>query len=88
MSWTNAYSLKQVGDCLKKVRKERGYTQQEFAELIGVSHATLSSMENGSPVRSCHLERALQFLGLRVVIVPKSAQVAVCENPHRTEVAP
>jgi len=81
VSWTNVYSLIQVGDFLREARKKRGYTQQEFAELIGVSHATLSSLENGVPVRSCHLERALQFLGFRMVIVPKSAQVAVCESP-------
>ena len=86
MSWTNAYSLEQAGKFLRSARKEQGYTQQEFAELVGVSHATLSAMENGLPVRSCHLERALQLLGFRAVLVPKSAQVAVREISQSKEV--
>ena len=44
MSWTSSYSLEQTGAFLKQVRKEKGYTQQEFADLIGVSHATLSAL--------------------------------------------
>lgn len=85
VAWVNAFSLEQVGAFLKSARRERGYTQQEYAEVIGISRATLSSMENGTPVMSCHLEKALQFLGFRIVVVPKSARVIVDERPNGTD---
>lgn len=77
MTWTNAYTVKQVGTFLKKTRRERGYTQDEFAEMVGVSHATLSALENGKSVSTKTLELALQLLGLRLVVVPKNAEVSV-----------
>lgn len=80
MRWTNSYSLEQTGAFLKRVRKEKGYTQQQFADLIGVSHATLSALENGGGVSAQTLEKAWQYLGLRLVLVPKSAQVRVVEE--------
>ncbi len=45
--------------------------------MIGVSHATLSALENGKSVSTKTLEKALQFLGYKLVIVPKSAKVAI-----------
>ncbi|MEQ3362820.1 helix-turn-helix transcriptional regulator [Raoultibacter massiliensis] len=32
---------------LRKARKERGYSQLEFARLVGVSRQTVSSIETG-----------------------------------------
>ena len=39
---------KQVGQFLKQLRKEKGITQEEFAEKIGVSGRTVSRWETGS----------------------------------------
>lgn len=36
-----------VGKAMKSFRKENGYTQTEFARLLGVSKQTISSYENG-----------------------------------------
>ncbi|MDR3316433.1 MAG: helix-turn-helix domain-containing protein [Coriobacteriales bacterium] len=80
MAWTNSYSLKQTGAFLRNARKQKGYTQDEFAEMIGVSHATLSSFENGKNVSSVVMERVLSYLGFRLVIVPKTASVTVAEQ--------
>lgn len=80
MSWTNSYSLEQTGAFLRQVRKERGLTQEQFARKLGVSHATLSALENGEGVSAATLERAWQLLDLRLVIVPKNAQVHVVER--------
>ncbi len=32
---------------LKKIRKEKGYSQTELAKLVGVSRQTISSIETG-----------------------------------------
>ncbi|MBP5555453.1 MAG: helix-turn-helix transcriptional regulator, partial [Lachnospiraceae bacterium] len=37
-----------VGQFLKQLRKEKGITQEEFAEKIGVSGRTVSRWETGS----------------------------------------
>ena len=75
--WTSAYSMEQVGAFLRKVRRTKGATQSEFAETIGVSHATLSALENGRSVSTRTLEKALQFLGYKLVIMPKNLAPAV-----------
>ena len=52
MKWTNVYGLDQLGSFLQKTRKEKGYTQDEFAEIIGASHATLSALDAPASVVS------------------------------------
>lgn len=37
-----------IGSFLQKLRKEKGQTQEEFAEMIGVSNRTVSRWETGS----------------------------------------
>lgn len=71
----NIYNIEQLGAYLKRVRKEKGISQADFADIIGVSHATLSALENGKGVSTATLEKALQFLGLRLIVLPKSDQV-------------
>ena len=40
--------LKKTGQFLKYLRKEKGITQEQFAEIIGVSGRTVSRWETGS----------------------------------------
>ncbi len=77
MRWSNIYGLEQLGSFLKKVRRDKGYTQEEFAEILITSHATLSALENGKGVSSKTLMSAINNLGLRLVVVPKAAHVQV-----------
>lgn len=77
MNWTNTYSLKQTGAFIKECRKQKGYTQEDFSTVLDISHATLSALENGRSVSTKTMEKALNYLGLRLVIVPKPAQVTV-----------
>ena len=51
MKWTNVYGLDQLGSFLQKTRKEKGYTQDEFAEIIGASHA--KTARASAPRPSC-----------------------------------
>lgn len=77
--WTNAYSLEDVGEFLKEARRERGLTQVQMAEKLGFSPVTLSALETGKNVSGKKVERYLQMLGYRTVIVPKTANIEVRE---------
>lgn len=77
--WTNAYSLEDVGEFLREARKDRGLTQAQMAEKLGFSPVTLSALETGKNVSGRKIERYLQMLGYRAVIVPKTASIEVCE---------
>ncbi len=77
--WTNAYSNEDIGQFLSEARKMRGITQAQMAEKLGFSPVTLSALETGKNVSTVKVEKYLQMLGFRVVIVPKSASVSVQE---------
>ncbi len=36
-----------LGDTIRLVREERGYSQEKLAEMMGVSRSTISKIENG-----------------------------------------
>ena len=40
-------NLLELGENIKKLRKERGYTQEVLAQKANISRATLSKLENG-----------------------------------------
>jgi len=75
--WTNSYTLDQLGAFIKETRQSQGIRQTEFAARLGVSHTTLSNLEQGKNTSTETLQLALQLLGLRLVVVPKAAQVTV-----------
>ena len=39
--------LRQIGDNIRTVRKQRGYSQEEFAELAGFSRSYYTEIETG-----------------------------------------
>ena len=77
--WTNAYSLDDMGKFLSRARKEKGFTQAQMAKQLGFSPVTLSALETGKNVSAEKIERYLQMLGYRTVIVPKAADIEVHE---------
>jgi transcriptional regulator with XRE-family HTH domain len=77
--WTNAYSYEDIGQFLREARRVRGITQVQMAKKLGFSTVTLSALETGKNVSSAKVERYLQMLGYRMVIVPKTANVEVSE---------
>jgi len=40
------YRLK-LGDTIRLVREQRGYSQEKLAEMMGVNRSTISKIENG-----------------------------------------
>ena len=77
--WTNAYSYEDIGEFLREARRVRGITQVEMAGKLGFSSVTLSALETGKNVSAVKVDRYLQQLGFRMVIVPKRADVEVTE---------
>lgn len=77
--WTNAYSFDDIGQFLRETRRARGITQAQMAKRLGFSAVTLSALETGKNVSTAKVEKYLQELGYRMVIVPKSADVKVTE---------
>ena len=77
--WANIYSLEDLGEFIKMARQKEGLLQEEFSNKMETTHATLSKLENGTPVSLRYLMKALQCLNLQLVIVPRSAHVIVEE---------
>jgi transcriptional regulator with XRE-family HTH domain len=63
---------KQTGELIKKTRKERGLTQKQFGELLGVTEATASRFENGSQNLTLEtLERIATVLKIEIIVSRK-----------------
>ena len=41
------YVLKQIGKNIQKIRKQKGYTQETFSELMNVSWSYVAKIESG-----------------------------------------
>ena len=41
------YVLKQIGKNIQKIRMKKGYTQETFSELMGVSWSYVAKIESG-----------------------------------------
>ena len=75
--WSYVYSTEQIGEFVKEARRERGLTQDELAERLQVSHATVSKLETGKNTSTKTMISALLTLGYCAVVLPKGANVVV-----------
>ena len=80
--WRSVYSCEQLGELIQEARKAAGFKQQDFARRSRMSHTTLSNMEQGKSTSSRNIEKVLQMLGYKLVVVPKSADVIVMEKTN------
>jgi len=64
--------LSDLGKTVRKLRKERNFTQEALAKEIGISRATLSKLENGylGNVSISTLNNTLSILGYELDIKP------------------
>ncbi len=76
-----AFDTAGLGRAIRRLRAERGMTQETLAEWLGVSRQTVVSMERGGPVSVAAVVRAITLLGAKLVIAPKSARVEEHPTP-------
>lgn len=62
-------SLSEIGAAIQSVRKENGLTQEQLADLAGISERTLRSMESGqgNPSFSAVVSTA-SVLGIKLMV--------------------
>lgn len=76
------HDAKDFGAYLRRMRKERGYTQAELAELAGVGVVYISQLENGK--ETAEIGKALQLLELLSVdLMATDRQSETTEAPWR-----
>lgn len=65
------HSLSEIGALIKQARKDNGLTQEQLAELAGISERTLRSIEigDGNPSFNAVVSTA-DVLGIRIVVQP------------------
>lgn len=66
------HSMQELGQTIRASRKEKQMTQAELSELLGMSRATLSALENGT-VREVGIRKVMavcSVLGLELVAQP------------------
>ena len=70
-----AYSANDLGRAIKRLRTERGMTQDALGQWCGVSRQTVVSMEHGGPVAVTIALKAITLLGAKVIVAPKDVIV-------------
>lgn len=51
-----------IGEMIQTYRLQNRYGTREYAELIGISHATLNRVENGSDVDGKTLMKLIEWV--------------------------
>jgi DNA-binding XRE family transcriptional regulator len=84
MNTFEVFDAADLGRAIRRLRKERGWTQVELAEWLDVNPITVGRMERGHPVAITVAMRAITLLGAKAVVVPKWASVEVAgKEPTR-----
>jgi transcriptional regulator with XRE-family HTH domain len=80
MSARDIFNTNDLGDTVRELRKERGWTQARLAEWLSVSRPTVAKLEAGGAVNVDVALRALALLGAVATIHSKSSRL-VEEGP-------
>jgi len=64
--------LLELGEHIKKLRKEKGLTQEKLANMANISRTTLSKLENGylANISIVTIDQILSLLGYEIDIKP------------------
>lgn len=71
-----------IGEIIKKARIEKGYTQEELGEMVGVKKSAVAKWENGrvSEIKRSNLKKLADALGIK----PTSLLNEIEEKPVET----
>jgi HTH-type transcriptional regulator / antitoxin HipB len=66
-------TTRQIGDAIKRIRRQRNLTQEALGQKIHVRQATISKLESGEPATQLRiLMDILSALDLELMIQPRS----------------
>lgn len=63
--WLKAFAMK-AGKIVRDARKQRGWSQKELGERVGVSQVAIMKIENGQTVKSKYFPKVAQVLNLEL----------------------
>ena len=81
MGARDIFNTKDLGDAIRELRKERGWTQARLAEWLSVSRPTVAKLEAGGAVDVDIALRALALLGSVATVHSKGSRLLE-ENPE------
>lgn len=64
--------MRELGETLRQARKQRGLSQAELGQMVGMSRATLSGIENGT-IAEIGIRKVMALgtaLGLQLTLSP------------------
>lgn len=72
-----AYDSHELGSAIARARRERGLTQADLADRLGVTRTTIIRLEQGAGVSVETALLALSECGHAVAVVPKFSRLTV-----------
>jgi transcriptional regulator with XRE-family HTH domain len=75
--WQLARGAEGLGRALREQRLERGWTQEQLAEWLGVDRTTIVRMEAGRHPALARLADALSLLGADLLVVPRGTRISI-----------
>ena len=80
----NIDNLTQAGMAMRKMRKAQGFTQKDFALLLGISHFLARDIEQGKPtVKIGNFLRYAEELGVQFEMSPPLSDLAQSTPPPK-----
>ena len=72
-------NLAELGPLLQQARREAKFSQEQLANLLGMSRATISAIESGrcEEIGFAKLAALLELVGLEVVVTPRKGRPTV-----------
>lgn len=78
-TWYHGKTRREIAVALRQIRVDSGMSQEQLADLLGSSRATISRLERDQDVSLDLAIRAFRALGYQLVAVPFGSRVQV--NP-------
>jgi len=74
-------TLIEIGPLLKRARQDAGLSQEQLAQSLGMSRATISAIEGGrcEEIGFAKLAALLERVGLEVTVAPRKGRPTIDE---------